>query len=1613
MSMYRRPVETRRVSGKTKKTNPRSVDAIRRAAWYECEKLEVRRLFASGSEFTGGGIVDGVPQEATYTYLSADEQPVKIALWGTITAEFLFVKVNYQNNDKTVVSAVAPTTANIAADAGADLFAIYISSAKPSASISIGEETNTTTGLMGGFTSSAMNAITVNPATVNESSTTNTIIVSPTPADSGSVYLGARAYLLKSGTTPVAGPPLDGTPILSVPLTTQVGVRPVTSDGTLYAGIETAANVSLNRIFIGGQVTGRVDIGGSINTFYAGEIWTGDAGGINDGSTASGTLLRNFNVGGDLYNLISLGSMGSDAGSNTDADVLSAKPTYETGFRLSVGGHIGQVQSDSSVVGSIYAENLSTFKGLGLAQTEVETTGATPNAKSGESFFEGDANTSSSATDNEPGLNEAEAVAAGATTAQFDNDSPASAQYLGTPLSATEGHNAIQLTGVLDDSTTVNDGLDFYAVALGANQTITATLTVPTTEAGELQLGIFSPEAGYATTSSNTNLLESTYASLDSADTANKPLTFTSTDAGIYYFAIAQDTDVNFDNQRTLTELFPITYELDVTGVKNLGIGAVAAVDGLDFPGGDSFNSTTGAESAEPSVRVDNGDLGAIVSTGTATTTAGVTSTTALGPISAGNGAAPFSAQTGNIRVIQAGTIGANSVMGFLSLAPDIYAAGNVGVIRTTDTEGESNGGIMAFNTDITAVGEGTPIGGSYQLIDCAGLFAGSLVADGNIGTIRAEDIGAANLPLGNAPVYEVDANSKSDAGTIDLIDVTGTHFGTLDTGGPQITTGPDGNVRYIHVAPGATVYNDAFFGGGIDEPLVYGAGQPATLIDDSGTPFTVTPYRGQTLSGDAATPTSTSTSTASTTSGDTTTISGDVLTILTYGIEDKGGVVAISLTATAGDVGVSAASSGTSTTTTTVTTEDFTGPDAISVDTSAKGTSGSVDFGEISMVGLGSTLTFDPTTRAFTEGATAPDLVPEDDSATFSGKSPINIFDLAATTPALPSGASSGTLAGMTNVVNSTSGEIVSFHANDVETLKAASLGFAKSDTGAPVSGATVQVNAFPFHDQRNLIQIGGTLLLDGGTGDPTANAGFLAGTFGNAETIESSGPLGNILSDGTLGNILADVGGKAATGYQEGIVAPIYAATPGEFSSKTPPIDVWGNILNVNIGQGIGSSGSGNYAVTGIFADNYIGSIVNQDGSDIRGDVAAEGDAGGLAVAQSVSPITGEPIPTKGVAGTYINSIDLSDGGSLIGATILTTTEVSDALVTTGTVTIDDPNASTSPTLTDARTAIGSISLSGDGGIIGSLFIEGGINTISVAGFGIFNSHFSSLNPDVIDSINVAGYGIRYTTFAGQNSIGSIVASGTGKELPVTDYSASVRQSETGAVDDGYSGKPLDAYDDLDDALGVTRKTPTRKGATEAGVINESSITGSYELGSISSWRLENSNLSFANNIGKISVSENTEGAKITTGSLNTFASGDNVIGVKFNVAGEIKSLTAGFLNGSTYINASGPDGSVDYLATTAGMNANVDASVSIGEILVGTDLASTNITSGGNLDELYVEHSVLSGANVTVARQLGKLVIRHNLLGGSTIQARSIGTKTIGGVTNGNIIIVPTTP
>jgi hypothetical protein len=152
------------------------------------------------------------------------------------------------------------------------------------------------------------------------------------------------------------------------------------------------------------------------------------------------------------------------------------------------------------------------------------------------------------------------------------------------------------------------------------------------------------------------------------------------------------------------------------------------------------------------------------------------------------------------------------------------------------------------------------------------------LFADGALGVARA-----ANMATVFASEIHVNNDNAGGDGVIDLIDVDG-DFGTLGEGGPGITTGDGGNVRYIHV--GGQAFRDRFFGGGGPDVANFAVGEKVNFVDDSGTVMTFTPTAGrQIVNAD----------------GTISIVNGGALSTVRYGIQDKGGTVLINLGTTRG----------------------------------------------------------------------------------------------------------------------------------------------------------------------------------------------------------------------------------------------------------------------------------------------------------------------------------------------------------------------------------------------------------------------------------------------------------------------------------------------------------------------------------------------------------------------------------------------------------------------------------------------------------------------------------------------------------------------------------------
>src|SRR5206468_3813116 len=101
-------------------------------------------------------------------------------------------------------------------------------------------------------------------------------------------------------------------------------------------------------------------------------------------------------------------------------------------------------------------------------QTELETRGDAPPGDSNLTFFEGWDPLLIDQSLAEPSLGD---------TSRFNNDTYATAQYLGTAPTTQFGDQNIVLEGQLNNTINVNDGVDFYGVSLLAGQTVTVQLT--------------------------------------------------------------------------------------------------------------------------------------------------------------------------------------------------------------------------------------------------------------------------------------------------------------------------------------------------------------------------------------------------------------------------------------------------------------------------------------------------------------------------------------------------------------------------------------------------------------------------------------------------------------------------------------------------------------------------------------------------------------------------------------------------------------------------------------------------------------------------------------------------------------------------------------------------------------------------------------------------------------------------------------------------------------------------------------------------------------------------------------------------------------------------------
>jgi hypothetical protein len=1157
------------------------------------ERLERRQLLTTLTN-TGGG-------QRIFEYIDSTGGSVRIALHGNISAEFIALYPAESGGgggeppdlpilpDRNVITDLVQfeTPNDFTPEdgdflPGADLFSIYIASADINSSIAIARVPNpsddpNTDRPMNAFGGSAPSFKIINAESGEIED------VSPGSA-TGDIILGAQTGDTIEGTTDE-----EDRSIPSEVLKRQFGLRPPTPKGKLDAGIQFAPGVSMGQFMFGGLITGAVHITGSMNMFYAGQIWTGE---IDDQNFLSAPSRRkNFRVDGDLRSLVTNASIGTDA---LDDDLIE-EVDFKAGTDIWVGGRLGQIVTRDSFLGAVTVINDPNFTGgIQTPIQEVEVRGDVDELEGDASFFQGlffgqDPRWSA------PSLGD---------TDEFNNDDFDSPQLVGTHRSSRLRQSEVaEIAGSLNDTENIEDALDFYGMGLLAGQTVEVQLS----SSEVMNVGVYNPD----------NLLvASDYTNkFDSQSVSGAPFRFTADRPGVYRFVVGFTGDINFNGVVDAGEGVVVTnynpYTLTISRCADIGFGGLVALNSIGTT--DVVDPAGLVDGPFPSVYVQNGDLGAVLCL------SGDGGGSGGGVDTIFNAAGPYTALRGNVRAVEADSVGVTRPDDDATLAVNFRVPkGSVGLIRGRGDDLDA--AIVHVNDPFV---EGVGIGFDYQLVDARAAFAGNLLANRGIGVLRTAQMGL----LAYAPRLSVNADNRGNDGFIDLIDCTG-RFGFPGAGGPAITTGPGGNVRYIRVDDISTVVPDRFFGGAGGLVRLLPPGRSFNYTDDSG----------------ATVKLSTSPDPRNTSNEQ---IAPGQLQIVPYGIRDKGGSVMIDVTVLPGTELVPDGSGG---------FNAIIRGRGLQVDSGARG-SGNVELGRVRLQTPGTNFLFNLNDRTFfAQGASATD--PGDPAPVIlKGQNRVDVYEI------ICNGIAGDGLTGLTNVENRTSGEIVNIEAQHIGRLEGHDIGVAQSRTGTEIGGLTVRRDEFPFADQRTLINVPGNIV-----------------------ALIARGAVGNVFCGDTIGQISANSDGLNDSAKFEGIARVIEAdrhiltveigegiapSGAGEFQRAGlfcdgPIVEITGTNADIR-GDVVTTGNVTNFLPQAVIRDPRtglvirtldevigIGDITLANGSIIEADVSAARyiDAQDLphtiVQASVINPVTGDPAE-------MLNALTLEGNGGIIGSTLL----------------------------------------------------------------------------------------------------------------------------------------------------------------------------------------------------------------------------------------------------------------------------------------------------------------------------------------------------------------------
>ncbi|MGF1635044.1 MAG: hypothetical protein ACFCVE_14420, partial [Phycisphaerae bacterium] len=294
---------------------------------------------------------------------------------------------------------------------------------------------------------------------------------------------------------------------------------------------------SIQSMLVGGTISGDIRIVGSADTIYAGNILTGDAGGLVPGSSAGTEFTYNFRVDGDVRNVLVAGGIGS---------TQDPRLGYRTGTDMFIGGRMGQIRTGAGFSGSAYIFGDRGVPRLTNNQTELETF-LDPLV---DAFQVGVLETDSGLT---------------------QNDTFETAQLLYTAPSGGANNDVVVVDGTLQQPF-FGDITDFYGVPLIAGQQVefnlVQSLVTPV-------IGVFDPDGRIIyTTQSNDNPMAA----------AGESFRFTAERPGIYRIAISANNNVFGGDDAPATQPSnPYTFAL--RNVNNLVFGGLVAGGGAHLSG--------------------------------------------------------------------------------------------------------------------------------------------------------------------------------------------------------------------------------------------------------------------------------------------------------------------------------------------------------------------------------------------------------------------------------------------------------------------------------------------------------------------------------------------------------------------------------------------------------------------------------------------------------------------------------------------------------------------------------------------------------------------------------------------------------------------------------------------------------------------------------------------------------------------------------------------------------------------------------------------------------------------------------------------------------------------